>query len=463
MKTIGIVVAAFAALAMSFTAASAAPAAAGAIAKPARDRGMAEAPAAVQAAKVGCTVSDAFWINTTTDAKTKAKTTFYEVACSEGMGYLLQQTDAGTQAFNCLAIQTQAAEATAKGEKNPVTCKLPGNADPKQGLAPLLTSAGKSCTVSNARPMGATATGEQYFEVACSGSAGYVIKTGVAGAKPDVMECAQFLGSPQACTLTTKEQIVASVATLQKASGQPCATASDARFVGSGTNGSYYEIACGSGNPGYIIQVDASGAYKAAFECSKAQSIGGGCKLTNVEVSEVAEAATYTKLARAGGFPCDVSKYRFIGVDEKSKSEVVELACKDRPDGAIAMFPNGAGAKAQFFDCVASAAIGVSCNLSQPTTTYAKYTAGLATMGKTTCKVSNAKWLASTNSGQDLIETACSDGLPGFVMAINRSGGKVDELLTCGQARSAGAACSLPTNVASAAGAGAAPAAGGRR
>lgn len=461
MKTIGIVVAAFAALAMSFTTASAAPAA-GAIAKPARDRGMAEAPAAVQAAKVGCTVSDAFWINTTTDPKTKAKTSFYEVACSEGMGYLLQQTDAGTQAFNCLAIQSQAAEATAKGEKNPVTCKLPGNADPKQGLAPMLTAAGRNCTVSNARPMGMTAAGEQYYEVACQGAPGYVIKTGVGGAKPDVMDCAQFLGTPQACTLTTKEQIVASVATLQKASGQPCATPSDARFVGSGSNGVYYEIACGSGNAGYIIQADANGAYKAAFECSKAQSIGGGCQLTNVEVSEVAEAATYTKLAKAGGYNCDVAKYRFIGVDEKSKSEVVELACKDRADGAIAMFPNGAGAKAQFFDCVASAAIGVTCNLSQPNTTYAKYTAGLASMGKTSCKVSNAKWLASTNSGQDLIETACSDGLPGFVMAINRAGGKVDELLTCGQARSAGAACSLPTNVASAGGA--APAtSGGRR
>jgi hypothetical protein len=225
-------------------------------------------------------------------------------------------------------------------------------------------------------------------------------------------------------------------------------------------------VACGAGNPGYMIQANnQTGAYQSAFECSKAQAIGGGCTLTNVQVSEQAEAATYTKLAKAAGYPCDVSRYRFIGIDEKSKSEVVELACSNRPDGAIALFPSTGAAKGQIYDCVASGALGVGCNLSQAAATYTKYTAGLASKGRTTCKVSGAKWLAATTSGQDLIETACSDGLPGFVMAINRADGSVVELLTCGQARSSGAACTLPTNTASAAGAGggAAPAGGARR
>ena len=90
----------------------------------------------------------------------------------------------------------------------------------------------------------------------------------------------------------------------------------------------------------------------------------------------------------------------------------------------------------------------MGCNLSQPAATYTKYTAGLASKGRTTCKVSGAKWLASTTSGQDLIETACSDGLPGFVMSINHATAASSELLTCGQARASGAACTLPTNTA---------------
>ena len=67
-------------------------------------------------------------------------------------------------------------------------------------------------------------------------------------------------------------------------------------------------------------------------------------------------------------------------------------------------------------------------------------------MGKSLCKVSGAKWLGATQAGQDMIETACSDGLPGFVMVMNRADGKVVELLTCGQLRSSGIACTLPTN-----------------
>ena len=133
--------------------------------------------------------------------------------------------------------------------------------------------------------------------------------------------------------------------------------------------------------------------------------------------------------------------------DKASNSEVVELACSNRQDGAIALFPIGDG-KAQVFDCVQGGSIGVACQLTQPTAVYGKYTDKLVSQGKNQCKVSGAKYLASTTAGSDFIETACSDGLPGFVISVDHVTGAVKELLTCGQAQRSGAACTLPTNVA---------------
>ena len=43
---------------------------------------------------------------------------------------------------------------------------------------------------------------------------------------------------------------------------------------------------------------------------------------------------------------------------------------------------------------------------------------------------------------------AGSDGLPGYVISVDHTSGQTKELLTCGQATRAGAACTLPTNVA---------------
>ena len=62
--------------------------------------------------------------------------------------------------------------------------------------------------------------------------------------------------------------------------------------------------------------------------------------------------------------------------------------------------------------------------------------------------MSNARWLAQTSTAKtDLIETACSDGLPGWVVEVDRTG-NVATLFTCGEAARSGAACTLPTNVA---------------
>jgi hypothetical protein len=440
MKRIGIVIAAIAALVVGV-----APLAAQAAAAPKpppitqkqRDEGKAGAPAAIAAAKLTCNMQDAYLFNSVTDAKTKAKTSIFEVACAEGPGYIVQQIGDTASAFDCLAQAETAARTPGS-----LTCRLDANANPATGYGKMLASMGHPCTPTGARIMGATAAGDTYYEVACGGATGYVIQTSP-GKAAVASDCIQTLGGGATeCTLTTKASILAGLGDMATKANKPC-TVSDGRLVGMGSGSTFYEVACGA-SPGFMIQAKADNTYD-AIDCGKAQPIGGGCTLTVVD--ETAEAGTYTKLAQAAAYPCDVAKYRYLGKETKTNSEIVELACKNRADGGIALFPIGAG-KAQVFDCVQGGSLGVACQLTQASAVYAKYTDRLAAQGKTQCKVSGAKYLASTTAGSDFIETACSDGLPGFVISVDHATGVTKELLTCGQAERSGAACTLPTNIA---------------
>ncbi|HTK33972.1 MAG TPA: hypothetical protein VL358_01630 [Caulobacteraceae bacterium] len=438
MKCFGIVLAAVAALVIGgqpLAAHAAEEAKAPAITAKQREQGKAEAPAALAAAKTTCTPTDAYFVQAGVDAKTKAKTSLYEVSCAEGLGYLVQTGPTGSMAYDCLAVAAN----TAKGA---VQCRLEGNLDPKQAVAKLAVAAGQTCaSPTAARWMGATPTGDAYYEVACTGGQGYVIQTSP-GKTPVASECLAVLGSPTtACTLTSKETVLAGMGALAAKSGTPC-TVSNARVVGSAQGSTYYEVACGA-TPGFMIQADAKHEFQQAIPCAKAQSIGGGCQLTIID--ETAEAGTYTKLAQNANFPCEVSKYRYLGKETKSNSELVELACKNRADGGIGVFPISGG-KAQVLDCLQGGAYGVTCQLTPPAELYAKYTARLVAQGKTQCKVSAGKYLASTTEGADYIETACSDGLPGFVVAVDHATGATKDLLTCGQVARSGAPCTLPTN-----------------
>ncbi len=402
-----------------------------------RDQGMKEAPAALASAHTPCTLTDAAFLGKS------GASSVYEVACKEGLGYVVIGAPNATtpaKSYDCL---------TTLGSPS-LTCRLPGNADPKQGLAPLMAAADTPCTIKDARSIGATSAGEAFYEVACQQGPGFILTKAAPGVTPpvSVMPCIEAMGqSNVTCKLTTKAEIVASIAKLAAQSGKPC-DVSDARYVGtsSATGETFYEVACGS-SAGFMIQTEKGGVFKTAVDCANASGIAGGCKMTDTTKAETQEASLYTGLAKGGGFNCDVSKYRFIGMSSDPKGEVVELACTNRPDGAVALFPVDTKVKATFTDCVRASKFGdaAACQLSSPTLVYAKFTAGLAARGRRSCKVSGARYIGSA-SGDDYIETACADGGPGWVIEFTPTD-EVKTLLSCGQAKSEGLACTLPTNV----------------
>lgn len=403
--------------------------------------GQKDVPAVAAAAGVPCTVTDGYFLGEsgTKNAKGETeKTKIYEAACKEGLGqiYLLGSTPPAKH-YDCITIASSPT----------IGCRLPGNTDPKAMIAPLVAAAGKTCTVSGVNGVGSTPSGDVFYEVGCTNALGFILKTSSDG-KVVANDCALVIGTNLECKLTTVEQIKAAdrhtIETLAAASGKTCQI-KDTRTIGRLTSGnSAYEVACTAGD-GYILMSKADGSFSNAVNCANADSIAGGCTLTNATVAATQEAGTYTRLAKASGFDCTVAKYHYLGIDDKTKSEVVELACSNRPDGGLAMFPadNSPG---HVYDCVRAGALGQTCKLSDPSVVYSRYTAALAAQGKKTCTVSNAHWIGhSGESNTDLVETACSDGLPGWVVEMNLNG-SVKGVLTCGQAKSAGLQCTLPGN-----------------
>ncbi len=84
-----------------------------------------------------------------------------------------------------------------------------------------------------------------------------------------------------------------------------------------------------------------------------------------------------------------------------------------------------------------------------PETGYFVFTsAALAAKGKGSCKVSDARpYGAKTGAGAYMVEVACSDGGPGWVIELAPTSDTAVDLLNCAQAaKLGGGGCQLPTN-----------------
>ena len=103
-------------------------AAAAAVAAAAKAAGMKAAPALIQTAGVTCTLTDARQIGTGKAADGKPATIF-EVACSEGLGYIMASEAGVAQpvVYDCMMV----AKPGADGKPNPLACRLPGNLLPE--------------------------------------------------------------------------------------------------------------------------------------------------------------------------------------------------------------------------------------------------------------------------------------------------------------------------------------------
>lgn len=381
-----------------------------------RKQGMAEAPAVVQAAGLPCQVSDARFVGKVPEDKKKGTPaqSFYEVACAPGtMGYVVQASvGAPATAFSCVEANTSPDPAKPPS----LPCLLPGNADPKAALAPLLTKAGAQCAPTGARGIGQTKT-QTFMEVACQEGSGYIV---IASAPFDgskalqAQNCLNFDDSNGniKCTLTEKAARLSVVDKLVTAAKNNCAV-KDRRFVGTAKEGAdFYEVSCQDGK-GYIFKANGA-ALAEAWDCGHASNVLGGCQLTDSRQAATEQATLYTRLAKSSGSNCQVTKY--ADFPQRDANEVVELVCNDG-SSVIGIFP--ATGKGQVLDCGHALVAGYKCSLGK--SDYAPLTADLQKFNLKSCTVSNARPAAKTTKGTILVEVACADGLPGYMVEYSPS------------------------------------------
>ncbi len=442
MRIIGLGIAlvlAFAAPNLAFAADKAA------VSKDQRTKGMAAAPALVQAAGSDCKVADARFVGEAADPKTKAKTALYEVACEGSEGLLVQQVAAeAPSVFTC----EEAASAAASGNKGATQCILPGNADPKAGLIPFVTKTGITCTPDKVRALGHSPT-NAFFELAChEGPPGYILQISSPPRldKPVTAEpCLMFEPSSNIhCELTDRAAQMSIVDKLMAQTGKPCVV-KDRGFIGVASNGvTYYEAACQDGK-GYVVAQSPGGAPAKAIDCVNADAIAGGCKLTDTRQAKTEQNSLYSQLAKKAGFDCTVSGYAPFAETMPGK-EIVELTCSNRPDGAVAVFPISGGGAGVVYDCAHSELMAFRCSLSKPTAAYPKLTADLRTLGKATCVVSESRVVGVTNDKRGYIEVGCADGLPGYMIEYTMSPLAPKSTLVCAEAQGISGGCTLPHN-----------------
>ena len=394
-----------------------------------RDQGMKEAPAVIQQAAVDCTVSDAYLMGNgeaTVDGK-KVKTSIYEVACGTGMGYVVQSTPGGTpQSYDCLTMKDSADKAIAAKQKPGPVCNLPANADPKQGLVPLLTKAGVNCgTISAARWMGSSPAEKiSLYETICSNGGGYVLMEPLAGStKPlTAVDCVKAPSLGVECELTSKDQIAAGIIKTAAGANKPTCMPNKARWVVTdpSNKNDYYEVGCADGKTGFMFIADEKGAFKSVVECVRATRIADGCTLSNVDAGQTSDSATYAKLAKQAGYDCNVNKYQSYGTENNGPREIAELACADHPEGAYILAPTGTGQTGEYFNCVRALGRGLTCHLTPIAATYAKISSQIAARGKTTCAVDGGRAIGrDAAKGSDFIEVTCG-AAPGLVLEYSK-------------------------------------------
>jgi hypothetical protein len=204
--------------------------------------------------------------------------TYFEAACQDGKGYVVQQSPGGAPAK---AIDCVNADAIAGG------CKLTDTRQAKTEqnslYSQLAKKAGFDCTVSGYAPFAETMPGKEIVELTCSNRpdgavAVFPVSGGGAGV---VYDCAHSELMAFRCSLTKPTAAYAKLTADLRTLGKATCVVSESRVVGvTNDKRGYIEVGCADGLPGYMIEYTMSPlAPKSTLVCAEAQGISGGCTL----------------------------------------------------------------------------------------------------------------------------------------------------------------------------------------
>ena len=223
-----------------------------------------------------------------------------------------------------------------------------------------------------------------------------------------------------------------------------CAGVKAKRYVLTTTDGSdYFEVACSDGK-GYMLQVDHTGKLADTIACAEAFQIGGGCTLTDARQALTQQNALYSDLAKKAGFDCAVIEIRPVSRADPRK-DIVEMACSNRPDGGVGIFP-AHGPRRSMTAC-ARRTRATSAAIRAGSALFPRLDAELKAKNKGGCVVSSARPFAHGDDGSDFVEVGLRRRRAGLGAGLSgRSVASPSELRNCVEVANLAGGCQLPTN-----------------
>lgn len=229
-----------------------------------------------------------------------------------------------------------------------------------------------------------------------------------------------------------------------QAAGLPCQL-SDARKIGEDKKSktAYYEVACGAGNMGYVLQAPAGGA-PTVFTCVEAntppapgQAPSAPCMLAD----NADPKAVLTPILQKSGIQCLPEQARGIG--QTKANTYLEVACQGG-GGYIVMAsaPFDAAKPASAQNCLLydDAETNIKCTLSDKAARLAvvdRY----AAEAKNGCTVKDRRFVGASKDNSQFFEASCQDG-KGYIYKVSTTG-QLAETYECAKASHLLGGCTL--------------------
>ena len=229
----------------------------------------------------------------------------YEVACANGMGYLLTLRDFSVASgLSCLAASATQSNDTPDAARADLRCQLPANESLAAMASQVMRNAGTSCAAAKVKWLGEGAAPNKvdYTDVACSDAREFVLRTPAPGSAGniDVLDCQDAATHGAKCQLTAAGSAAATPVPRPESQGRP-------------------------------------------------------------------SLQWFKDALSKNGVACDVKKARIVGRESIKRRYIVEYYCpQQQPHGVVAYVPSDSDTVNPFewVDCEAAAARKLTCQLT---------------------------------------------------------------------------------------------------
>lgn len=229
-----------------------------------------------------------------------------------------------------------------------------------------------------------------------------------------------------------------------QAAGLPCQV-SDARKIGEDKKSktAYYEVACGAGTMGYVLQAPAGGT-PTVFTCIEANTPPGPDQQPSAPCLLAGNAdpkSVLTPILQKAGVQCLPENARGIG--QTKTNTYIEVACQGGTGfivAASAPFDASKPATAQSCLLYDDAETNIKCALSDKASRLAvvdRY----AAEAKNNCVVKDRRFVGAAKDNSQFFEASCQDG-KGYIFKVTTAG-QLAETYDCAKATHLLGGCTL--------------------